>query len=221
MTKPATRPQGRPKDPEKRLAIMRAAGHLFLDLGYERTSVDAIAAAAGVSKLTVYSHFEDKEGLFKALIAAKCEQYLEGRNWEGLVRLSPEAALRRLAQGIMGLVLNPDVLALYRVLMAQATQDPKTNALFYDTGPRATLSALAQLLAHWDSDGVLEVPDPASAADQLLSMLRGDLHLRALLNVEPKPSAQQVKRHANECIATFLRAYAPRKAARSSARRKT
>jgi TetR/AcrR family transcriptional repressor of mexJK operon len=211
MKKTAIRPLGRPKDPEKRVAIMTAAGQLFLEQGYERTSVDAIAAAAGVSKLTVYSHFEDKEALFKALIAAKCEQYLEGRDWEPLVRLSPVVALRRLGQGFMGLVLNPDVLALYRVLMAQATQDPKTNALFYDSGPRATLSALAQLLTHYAEQGALDVPDPTSAADHFVSMLRGDLHLRALLNIETEPSAQQIKRHVNDCVATFMRAYGPRR----------
>jgi TetR/AcrR family transcriptional repressor of mexJK operon len=211
MKKTATRPLGRPKDPEKRVAILTAAGQLFLEHGYERTSVDAIAADAGVSKLTVYSHFEDKEALFKALIAAKCEQYLEGRDWEPLVRLSPGVALRRLGQGFMGLVLNPDVLALYRVLMAQATQDPKTNVLFYDSGPRATLSALAQLLAHYAEQGALDVPDPISAADHFISMLRGDLHLRALLNIETEPSAQQIKRHVNDCVATFLRAYGSRR----------
>jgi TetR/AcrR family transcriptional repressor of mexJK operon len=194
---------------------MQAAGQLFLELGYERTSVDAIAAAAGVSKLTVYSHFEDKEALFKTLIAAKCEQYLEGRDWEPLVRLSPEVALRRLAQGFMALVLNPDVLALYRVLMAQATQDPKTNLVFYDTGPRATLTALTRLLSQYHASGLLKVRDPGAAADHLLSMLRGDLHLRALLNVGPRPSAQQLKQHAHDCVATFLRAYAAPRAARS------
>ena len=54
---------------EKRAAILSAASQLFLELGFERATVDRIAQAAGVSKLTVYSHFADKEGLFVALIA--------------------------------------------------------------------------------------------------------------------------------------------------------
>jgi TetR/AcrR family transcriptional repressor of mexJK operon len=217
MKRPA-RSQGRPKDPEKRLAIMQAAGNLFLEQGYERTSVDAIAAEAGVSKLTVYSHFDDKEALFKALIAAKCEQYLQGRNWDPLLRLSPEQALRRVAQGFMALVLNADVLALYRVLIAQSLQDPKTNRLFYESGPRATLTALAGLLAHYSGSGALDVPDPDAAADHFVSMLRGDLHLRALLNLASRPSEKQIQEHANGCVAAFLRAYAPRSTARRTRR---
>ena len=57
---------GRPKDPEKRNAILEAAMQLFPSRGYDGVSMDALAQAAGVSKLTVYSHFEDKEALFDA-----------------------------------------------------------------------------------------------------------------------------------------------------------
>ena len=51
---------GRPKDPGKRAAILDAAKRLFVSQGFERVSMDQIAAEAGVSKLTVYSHFGDK-----------------------------------------------------------------------------------------------------------------------------------------------------------------
>ena len=71
MSKPACEPSsprsaspGRPKDLEKRAAILAAAKQLFPEQGFDGTSMDAIATAAGVSKLTVYSHFTDKEGLF-------------------------------------------------------------------------------------------------------------------------------------------------------------
>ena len=56
---PAAR--GRPKDPAKRAAILDAAEKLFLSQGFTGTSMDAVAKEAGVSKLTVYSHFSDKE----------------------------------------------------------------------------------------------------------------------------------------------------------------
>ncbi|HEX7915780.1 helix-turn-helix domain-containing protein, partial [Rudaea sp.] len=55
---------GRPKDMEKRAAILDAAKQLFVKQGFEGTSMDAIANKAGVSKLTVYSHYRDKETLF-------------------------------------------------------------------------------------------------------------------------------------------------------------
>lgn len=59
---------GRPKDLAKRQAILDAAKRLFVSMGYASTSMDAVATEAGVSKLTVYSHFNDKETLFSAEI---------------------------------------------------------------------------------------------------------------------------------------------------------
>ena len=67
---------GRPKDPAKRKAILEAAETLFLRNGYDGSSMDAIAAEAGVSKLTVYSHFTDKETLFAFAVKSKCEQQI-------------------------------------------------------------------------------------------------------------------------------------------------
>ena len=67
---------GRPKDLAKRRAILDAAKILFLSKGYANTSMDAVATEAGVSKLTVYSHFNDKETLFSSAVVAKCEEQL-------------------------------------------------------------------------------------------------------------------------------------------------
>ena len=76
---PATAPAkpagpGRPKDPGKRAAILDAAKRMFVSHGFERVSMDQIAAEAGVSKLTVYSHFGDKDRLFAEAVRAHCEQ---------------------------------------------------------------------------------------------------------------------------------------------------
>src|SRR5437868_12962540 len=78
---------GRPKDLEKRAAILEAAMALFPDRGYDGTSVEAIAQAAGVSKLTVYSHFADKETLFGAAVTECCAQMLPHRLFEPVADL--------------------------------------------------------------------------------------------------------------------------------------
>jgi len=207
------RAAGRPKDPEKRSAIIDAAGRLFLELGFERATMDAIAAAASVSKLTLYSHFADKEGLFRALIAFKCGQHFEGRDFEQLTRLAPREAITRLGNGFVGLMYHPDVLAMYRVLVAGAKQDPRLNRAFYESGPAPTIAGLAQLLAHYDRQKLLRVPTPQLAADHLLCMLQGCAHFRALLNVEAPPSSAQLKAHVRDCVDVFLSAYAPARSA--------
>ena len=79
-----TKPQGpgRPKDMEKRAAILEAAKGLFVRNAFAGTSMDAVAAEAGVSKLTVYSHFGDKETLFGAAVTECCAQMLPHRLFE-------------------------------------------------------------------------------------------------------------------------------------------
>src|ERR1700753_3833872 len=64
--------------PEKTEKIVEAASQLFLEQGYGAVSMDQIARDAGVSKATVYAHFESKENLFAAIIQDGCTAYAEG-----------------------------------------------------------------------------------------------------------------------------------------------
>jgi len=209
-SKPGTsgpRSQGRPKDPAKHAAILETAGKLFLEQGYERTTVEAIAAAAGVSKLTVYSHFGDKTGLFRTLVTNKCRSYFEHTDYDSLRDLPVDQALTRIARSFMGLMLNPDVVALHRLLMASAAHNPELTEMFYGTGPEPTITGVADVLRELDKAGTLRIEDPWRAADHLLSMLRGDVHLRALLNLRDQADEARVEAHITDCVAVFLRAY--------------
>lgn len=208
MIKTKPRTKGRPKDPEKRANILDVAGRLFLEQGYERTSVDTIAGQAGVSKYTVYSHFKGKEGLFKCLVTDKCQEYAAGRKLDALRQLPMEEALTRLAEGYVALSLDPDVLAFQRLMITDSTNNPELMAMFYESGPRTTMQGVADLLAEFDRQGLLRIEDSWRAADHLLAMLRGLLHWKALLNVDPAPKKRQIRTHIQDCVAVFLRAYA-------------
>ena len=88
---PSPRPAlGRPKDPAKRAAVLEAAQELFSELGFDGVSMDQIAQTAGVSNLTVYSHFGDKDGLLSAVVHAHCEREMPMELFEP----SPDVALR-------------------------------------------------------------------------------------------------------------------------------
>lgn len=209
MTELAARPPGRPKDQEKRAAILAAATRAFLELGFERATMDAIATRAAVSKLTVYNHFASKEALFRALVAAKCDEQFQPHAFESLAALGPRAALTRIAESFVDLMFHPDVLALHRILMANATADSSINQAFYESGPAPSLDALARLLAQFHRSGALLVPQPRVAADHFFACLKGELHLRALLRLQPAPSARRLRDYVQAGVGMFLRAYAP------------
>jgi TetR/AcrR family transcriptional repressor of mexJK operon len=194
---------------EKRAAILSAASQLFLELGFERATVDRIAQAAGVSKLTVYSHFADKEGLFVALIASKCDEHFEAREFVDLAPLGVREALTRIASAFLNLMFHPDVIALHRVLMTSASAETHMNQVFWDAGPAPTLAALVRLLERFDAEGALRIDKPLRAADQLFAMLKGGEHLRVLLDVGAAPDAAALNELAEDTVGMFMRAYAP------------
>lgn len=194
---------------EKRAAILSAASQLFLELGFERATVDRIAQAAGVSKLTVYSHFADKEGLFVALIASKCDEHFEAREFVDLAPLGVREALTRIASAFLNLMFHPDVIALHRVLMTSASAETHMNQVFWDAGPAPTLAALVRLLERFDAEGALRIDKPPRAADQLFAMLKGGEHLRVLLDVGAAPDGAALNELAEDTVGMFMRAYAP------------
>lgn len=99
---------GRPKDLEKRAAILAAAKRLFPDSGFEGTSMDAIAADAGVSKLTVYSHFRDKETLFTAAIRERCEEQMPEALFDVDLQGPVRGQLEAIARAFFTLVAAPE-----------------------------------------------------------------------------------------------------------------
>ncbi len=200
--------RGRPKDPRKREAILNAAEELFLRDGFDATSMDAIAAAAGVSKRTIYNHFGTKEALFEAYLT-------EG---EPIISDSSEPAdvtdlrQRLLEAGIPLLMIttDPNVHRHTRLMITEAERHPEAIARFFRQGPETMHRDLARLLERADQAGQLSVDDPMLAADQLLSMWLGQYHLRLQFGLAEPRTQEQIVEHVEACITMFLRAYAPR-----------
>ena len=208
---PAT-PPGRPKDMEKRAAILDAAMALFPARGYDGCSVEAIAQAAGVSKLTVYSHFADKEALFGAAVTECCAQMLPHRLFEPGPGLPVGAALLGIGRAFLDLMMDERAVMLHRVMVSQAGQDRRLAEIFFSAGPRAALQEMESFLRAADAEGNLCVPTPARAAEQFFSMLKGVRHMRVLVGLCAPPVAAERDAHVAEIVALFLRAYAPRAA---------
>ncbi|MEO7251015.1 MAG: TetR/AcrR family transcriptional regulator, partial [Arenimonas sp.] len=125
MTHPEPSPAtpGRPKDMEKRAAILEAASSLFPSRGYDGVSMEAIAQTAGVSKLTLYSHFADKESLFGAAVTECCAQLLPHCLFEPDIDLPVEEALFQIGRAFLDLLMDERAVSLHRVMVSQAGQD--------------------------------------------------------------------------------------------------
>ncbi|MDX2298937.1 MAG: TetR/AcrR family transcriptional regulator [Xanthomonadaceae bacterium] len=201
---------GRPKDLAKRKAILEAAKRLFPRHGYDGISMDSIAAEAGVSKLTVYSHFKDKDSLFAAAVKARCEEQLPHRTFALPAAAVPIAdTLAAIAERFHALACGDEAMEMYRMMAARTPGKDKLAQIFYDAGPKRTIDALESLLRKAHAAGKLQVPEPRLAAEHFFCMVKGVAHMRALLGCAPMERGEAVQAHLKSVVALFVRAYAP------------
>jgi TetR/AcrR family transcriptional regulator, regulator of autoinduction and epiphytic fitness len=166
---------------DKAEAILAGAMQEFLAQGYAATSMDQIAIAAGVSKATVYKHFQDKEGLFNALV-----QYMARRkavfDLQTLQTLQgePPVVLRHIAEGMLNnIMLDPQILAFIRLIIGESGRFPELARAFVQNIEKPTIDFLSQYLtAHPE----LQLSDPEVAARAFIGTLVHHIILQEMLH---------------------------------------
>lgn len=199
----------RPKDQTKRKAILEAAKALFLRKGYEGSSMDAIAAEAGVSKLTVYSHYCDKATLFSAAITAKCEEQLPERLFEFSPQASLESVLLKIGGHYHQLVNSRESVQLQRIVVSMATQEPRLARMFYEAGAQHMLNEMSHLLKLAALTGRLRVDDPHKAAERFFCLLKGGEYFRVLIGFCAPMAEEEAARHVRDVVSLFMHIHQP------------
>lgn len=199
---------GRPKDLAKRQAILEAAKTLFLKYGFEGSSMDSIALEAGVSKLTVYNHFHDKETLFVAAVEAHCENQLPALEFDLKEETPIEKILLLIATRFQTVIYSSEGLELHRLMCGATKQNPSLVNKFYQAGPARVLNHMTRMLAQAHQQRKLSIPDNKVAAEHFLSLLSGCLHMRVLFEIEARPSDAELKTLAEKAVQRFVLAYA-------------
>lgn len=193
---------------ERRAAIVAVAERHFLDHGYDRTSMSAIAEQMGGSKGTLWSYFSSKEELFAAVIdKASAVFRLEvlgvldtgGELVDVLTSMSERYILR------LG---SADGIALQRLIIGEVERSPKIGRIFYDRAAGVSRAHLSRFVAGRMLAGVLRQDDPDEAAEMLLGLCGGGYHQRVLWGVQT-PDAGLAKREAALAVSQFLRCYRP------------
>jgi TetR/AcrR family transcriptional regulator, mexJK operon transcriptional repressor len=168
--------------------ILAAARKVFMQLGYEAASMDAIARLAGVSKATLYTHFDGKDALFAALIVSECRQLSDQIGRRAFDEPDIRLALRSLAEDFNNLLCTDEGLAMYRMVVAETPRFPELGSIFYASGPKVMIDRIADLLRRAAERGLLKIPDAHVAAIQFISLVRGDSQLTRILGVTSSKS---------------------------------
>ncbi|MGC6399405.1 TetR/AcrR family transcriptional regulator [Sphingomonas sp. FW199] len=198
---------GRPRDPAKHDAIIGAAREAFFERGFNAATIEDIAQRAGVSKVTIYKQFSDKETLFESVIKAETERMAAG--FVGPVETGDQLIDRLNSFGLLLLsfLFHPDHVTLDRVLAPELTQMPDLARRFFDAGPAQCRMALGNMIVEADQRGMLKVEDPMFAAETLLAMWKGFLDIELRFQVTQHQTEEQLKARVNRGTQLFLRLF--------------
>jgi TetR/AcrR family transcriptional repressor of mexJK operon len=215
----ARRPGGRPTAADaatRAERILAVATRAFLSDGYAATSIETIAATAGVAKRTLYARWRDKPALFRAVLERLLARWLATPEPSmraaapGFLRdplPNPadwlEGALMQIATRALAVALQPDALALHRLMIAESGRFPELADMVRQSGAATAMARIADLLAAETFAGRLTLLDPAIAAEQLLYLVLTGPQRRAL-GLAPPLDAAGVAAWAHDAVTLFL-----------------
>ncbi len=199
----AAEPSVRPKSQD----ILEAARELFVAKGFEAASMDAVAKAAGVSKATVYAHYRSKNELFAAIVTQVSSRLTGEIRAVMNARLPLRQALTRIGLNFLVVLTDPERVRMFRMMVAEVDRFPELGRVFYRAGPEVMQDCLASYLEAEARHERLEIADYGLAARQFLSLIKADLHLRCLFEVDPAPSPAECRRMVEAAVELFLKAY--------------
>ncbi|MFL1426409.1 MULTISPECIES: TetR/AcrR family transcriptional regulator [unclassified Nocardiopsis] len=217
MDAPDTRtPRPDPRITRSREAILAAAADLFYADGYANTSIEGIAARAGVAKRTVYNVFADKESLFRSLLATSIDTAtgFARRATDELEHAdTPEAArdaLLTVGRRLAATIADGRIIPLRRLLITEASRFPDLASQYYFAAPGLVMSSIAQSLERFHRLGWVQATDPSRAAEHFAFLVLGFTMDSALFDPLGRPGdAGDIDRRAVDGVNAFLRAYAP------------
>lgn len=196
--------EGRERKREaRREAILEAAHDLFLEKGYEATTLNDVVKRSGGSLATLYELFENKPGLLRAMVDRKCGVMVKRIDDAVSAHKAPREALREIAEFMFDKIVCPDSTALFKAALAQPDLGPQ----LYQAGPATSQAKVAEFLALKAREGVFELDDPLVAAGMFHQMMYGQYHQKLIFGLPVELSADEKAAHIERVLTGFFKIY--------------
>jgi TetR/AcrR family transcriptional repressor of mexJK operon len=185
--------------------ILEAATELFLKVGYEQTSIDAILLQSGGSKSTLYAYFPTKEDLFRSVIDNVVDNRDLGAGLD--VRLNARVVLMEFALSRQRIVLSPRHRAVLGLVIAERDRFPDLAQIYFERGPQRSGRQLVTYLEALRNREILAIDDAEEAAEFFIGMLFQRWLKQLLYTTQSAPSEEAMRARAERVVARFWAAY--------------
>lgn len=202
---PSSTRTGRPLDQSKRAAIIEAAGKQFFEIGFAATSIEQIAHDAGVSKVTVYNHFGDKNALFAAAVRSECANMRDHFNIEDAPGATVRERMTSIGEAITTFLSRSRMLQFDRRIAGETENNPELGIAFLESGPYAMMRDFTAMLDAMAERGEINIDDREMAAEQFVSMCKGLGDLERRFGVGSDPARDRAR--IDCAVEVFCRAY--------------
>jgi AcrR family transcriptional regulator len=201
------RGRGRPQlrsDEETRAIIFDAARKEFATSGFAGSNMEAVARRAGISTKTLYRLIPNKAALFEAMVTDRLDRFVSTVRLRACEGGDIDVALQEALLACAELVLNRDVIALTRMVLAESDKFPEIAQTFYTKAMRRTVATLANWLRAEKERGLVALEDAELAASMLLGMLAFEPQRAAMFGRKRLPSRHELERLTRACATLFL-----------------
>ena len=188
------------------MLILTAARKLFLSHGYDDTSLEMIISESGGSRRSIYSEFNNKQGLFIAVVKFHIEAQLKTlQNID--YNLSPEQALIAICENFIERMISPEMISLFRLVNYQIHKMPEVGMLIYENGLLMGHKPIIEYFEYLEQQNILTITDKEFAAHSLINMAKTSLHMKAILAPSIKITKEEITTQTCKSVNLFLKSF--------------
>lgn len=190
--------------------VLVAAEELFLRHGYADTTMQAVAAHAGVAKATVYSNFPTKDALFEAVVTRRAECNTVDIDHVDLGSGDVHTNLVELATSFLFDIYSREQLELFRTVVADARRFPQLGRMMIEGPFLETHKKIREYFSRLVEQGELTLTDPNMAVEYFLAIIKAEKHVRLVFSQDVNVTPRTIRAIADGAVDIFLNGTRPR-----------
>ena len=191
----------------KRKELIKYATDMFMEMGYEKASMNNLAKRSGSSKSTIYKHFRSRQALFIAVLDEKLRDHLAPIEKLDLTTLSIEEGLKLIGRTSIKVITSKDHINLCRIIYAEAERIPHVGKTYYEHGPKRGMAGVAKYLSTMVETSRIRCTDPSLASQYFWGMILHKPMLERYCGIKSPMTAREQKNYIDKVVDSFISSF--------------